>query len=513
MGAGPAPRASIGTSVLFNSYLFLFVFFPFVVAGFFALGRWAGQAPAIWFLLMASLIFYGWPAPEYVLLIGASIGINYWFGRALARRGGGLLLACAIGVNLAALAYFKYANFISGNIEALSGYRLLGAPVALPTGISFFTFTQIAYLVDVAGRQASEYRFAPYALFVSYFPHLIAGPILHHRDLIPQFDRPSTFRLRLPHVVTALTFFSIGLTKKVLADSMAPFVSEIFHMAASGDAHISLLDAWSGAIGYAFQLYLDFSGYSDMAVGLSRVFGVSLPYNFLSPYQAPDIIEFWRRWNISLSNFLRDYLYIPLGGNRLGPRRRYLNLMLTMLLGGLWHGASWTFVLWGGIHGAYLLVNHAFRALWPRAGTGVSRLGPALTFLCVVLAWVPFRAESLSASLRLWQAMFGANAFNKTDVLFQAALGPLGDLLSLFGYVSTRGANRTWLVFLMLVMFTAPNSVEIAEGTWRTRQVRHWLMPKPGYRLSPVFGALLGLMFGACLGFLGAPSEFLYFRF
>ncbi len=500
--------------MLFNSYPFLLVFFPAVVIGFFALARSAGQSAAIWFMLIASLVFYGWAAPEYIFLIGASIIVNYLFGRAIARRSqGGLLLATAIGANLAALAYFKYANFLSDNFEALTGYRLLAEPVALPTGISFFTFTQIAYLVDVARRQASEYQFAPYALFVSYFPHLIAGPILHHRDLIPQFDRASTFRPHLPHIVTALTFFSIGLTKKLLADSMAPYVGEIFHMAAHGQAHISLLDAWSGAIGYAFQLYLDFSGYSDMAIGLSRVFGVSLPYNFLSPYQAPDIIEFWRRWNISLSNFLRDYLYIPLGGNRRGARRRYCNLMLTMLLGGLWHGANWTFVLWGAIHGAYLLVNHGVRALMPGPRPGRRLVGRILTFICVVLAWVPFRAESLSASLRLWQAMFGANAFNKTDVMFQAALGPLGDLLGLFGYVSARGANRAWLVLLMLVMFSAPNSVEIAEGIWPIGSARRWFTPRQGYRLHPAFGVVLGLMFGICLGFLGAPSEFLYFRF
>jgi alginate O-acetyltransferase complex protein AlgI len=507
--------------VLFNSYIFILAFFPVACLGFFALGRYATADAAVWFLFAASVLFYGWANPKYIVLLLLSIAVNFVLGRAIShsddrrRR----LLILGISLNLLALCYFKYANFISDNLALVTGFRPFTATVELPAGISFFTFTQIAYLADTYQQKPADYRLSYYGLFVSYFPHLIAGPILHHRNLIPQFFKASTFRPNLRNFAVASTYFTIGLAKKLLADSMSLYVAEIFRLAGSSGAHLSVLDAWTGAIGYGLQLYLDFSGYSDMAVGLSRFFGVTLPFNFLSPYRADSIIEFWRRWNISLSHFLRDYLYIPLGGNRLGRARRAINIMITMVLGGLWHGASWNFALWGGIHGVYLLINHAFRAALRRLGWTGQWPWPVLcgavllSFVAVTLAWVPFRADTFSASVRLWAAMLGAHAINKTDVLFQAHLGPFADLASLFGYTADRGANRIFLVVMLLIIFFAPNSVEIAEGHGRNNRLVTWFGLPPAWRLHPAFAIILGLIFGSCLSLLNAPSEFLYFRF
>jgi D-alanyl-lipoteichoic acid acyltransferase DltB (MBOAT superfamily) len=515
-----AQRIVPAAIVLFNSYEFIGVFFPIVCLGFFGLAQFTTRTLAVEFLFAASLVFYAIASPDNIGLLLASIAVNFVFGRMIpssphAKR----WLVAGVGFNLLALGYFKYANFISDNIAFLTGFRPLTRAVELPAGISFFTFTQIAYLADTYQQKPFDYRFSYYGLFVSYFPHLIAGPILHHRNLIPQFLQESTFRPRLRNFVPACTFFTIGLCKKLLADSLSLYVAEIFRMAGDPVVHLSVLDAWTGAIGYGLQLYLDFSGYSDMAVGLSRFFGVTLPFNFLSPYKADCIIEFWRRWNISLSHFLRDYLYIPLGGNRLGRRRRAINLMITMVLGGLWHGASWNFAIWGGIHGFYLLINHAFRFVVgnrfdpPRWRRPLAYAAVPLTFACVTLAWVPFRAESLSSALHLWAAMFGAHAFNKTDVLFQAHLGPLADILALFGYTGNRGANRIFLLMLLVIVFTAPNSVEIADGHWRPNRLASWLGLRPSMRLHPAFAVALGLLFGGCLSLLNSPSEFLYFRF
>jgi len=335
--------------MLFNSYPFLLGFLPVTLIGFFAIGRVSRPGAAAW-LTLASLVFYGWWSPAYVALLLASIAFNYTLGAriararardepALARR----LLIAAVTIDLATLGYFKYANFFLDTLTTVSGITLPAARVILPLGISFFTFTQIAFLVDAYRGIAREYNPIHFALFVTYFPHLIAGPILHHKEMMPQFARP---RIYVPHagnLAVGATIFAIGLFKKtVLADRIAPFVAPVFDGAAATPP--TLLVAWGGALAYTFQLYFDFSGYSDMAIGLSRLFGVQLPLNFASPYKSRSIIEFWRRWHMTLSRFLRDYVYFALGGNRRGRLRRYVNLFLTMLLGGLWHGAGWTFV-------------------------------------------------------------------------------------------------------------------------------------------------------------------------
>src|SRR5688572_7644277 len=346
--------------MLFNSPEFIFGFFPITVAIFFWLARYSHVWAAGW-LAVASLIFYGWWNPAYVLLLLASIAFNYCGGVYIARlvRDGKRtqakpLLVVAIGADLALLCYYKYANFFLQVSSDLAGTNLSLGTIILPLGISFFTFTQIAFLVDAYRGYAKEYNFVHYCLFVTYFPHLIAGPVLHHKEMMPQFQQAGTYRINSEDVAVGMTFFVIGLFKKaVLADGIAPYASPLFADPGQPD----FFSAWGGALAYTFQLYFDFSGYSDMAIGLSRVLGVKLPLNFNSPYKAVNIIDFWRRWHITLSRFLRDYLYISLGGNRKGPTRRYVNLFVTMLLGGLWHGASWSMVVWGALHGLYLVLN------------------------------------------------------------------------------------------------------------------------------------------------------------
>jgi len=359
--------------VLFNSHEFIFVFVPVALAGFFLIARLGARLAAAW-LCLASLFFYGWWNPRYVALLVASTALNYVVGRAIgfrvahgrAREARRILIG-GIAIDLVVLGYFKYAGFFVQTANDVLHTDVV-VSIVLPLGISFFTFTQISFLVDAYRGRVPRYDPVHYALFVTYFPHLIAGPILHHGEMIPQFERPSTYRFAYENISVGLTIFFIGLFKKVvLADGIGAQVAPIFDAPAAG-VQLTFLEAWVGALCFAFQLYFDFSGYSDMAIGVSRLFGITLPLNFHSPYKAANIREFWRRWHMTLSRFLRDYLYIPLGGSRVAVPRRYVNIMITMLLGGLWHGAGWTFVVWGGLHGIYLVVNHAWQALRRRLG-------------------------------------------------------------------------------------------------------------------------------------------------
>lgn len=327
--------------MLFNSFLFLMVFLPAVLGGFYIFSRINRRLAVLW-LGISSLVFYALGSPpEHVLVLLGSIAANWLFGRAIIHQRSFKKLWLTLGVifNLGLLGWFKYSLFLAG---------ILGTEewpsIALPLGISFYTFTQIAFLVDEY-RSPRPYSMTDYFLFVTYFPHLIAGPILNHAQTIPQFEDPRRLRVSAQDVAAGLSIFAIGLCKKcILADHFAIYADQVFSTATSVPS-LFMIEAWFGAIAYTLQIYFDFSAYSDMAVGISLLFGIRLPQNFNSPYQATSIIDFWRRWHISLSSFLRDYLYIPLGGNRKGPARRYINLLLTMLLGGLWHGAGWTFLV------------------------------------------------------------------------------------------------------------------------------------------------------------------------
>ena len=348
--------------MLFNSFPFVFLFLPIVLIAFFEVGRRRRYDLAAWLLGAASLFFYGWWDPAFLPLLLISVVFNYLVGRGIASRREEHVrrILCAVGivVNLSALAYYKYADFAIDSINQLTGLRFPPPRVTLPIGISFFTFTQIAYLVDTLRGLAREYKFSHYLLFVTYFPHLIAGPILHHGEMMPQFQKTRTYELDWENLAVGSAIFVIGLFKKVcIADGVAaPYVVPVFSHA---HTHLGIVEGWAGALAYTFQLYFDFSGYSDMAIGISRMFNITLPLNFDSPYKARSIIDFWRRWHMTLSRFLREYLYIPLGGNRRGSLRRYLNVWITMALGGLWHGANWTFVFWGFYQGVLLCIYRA----------------------------------------------------------------------------------------------------------------------------------------------------------
>lgn len=414
--------------MLFNSLTFVLAFFPLTVVVFFILGSRSTLLASLW-LSGASLFFYGWWNASFVGLLIASVIFNYCVGYLIGRQSDKVnryrrtLLIFAVTADLLLLAYFKYSDFLADLANKIFGSAPNFGYIILPLGISFFTFTQIAFLVDTYQKKVNEFNFPRYLLFVTYFPHLLAGPILHHGQIMPQFAERSTYKIDWKNISVGMTIFVIGLSKKIfVADFFGSISTPIFTDAQHGAQPVMIV-AWVGVIAYTLQLYFDFSGYSDMAIGLSLFFNVKLPLNFNSPYKATSIIDFWARWHMTLSVFLRDYLYIPLGGNRRGKVRRYLNLVATMLLGGLWHGAGWTFIVWGGLHGFYLVVNHGFRALasrmeWRnRFGRAGEVAGAVITFLSVVIAWVFFRADSFATASLMLHGMAGSTGLWRTGGL------------------------------------------------------------------------------------------------
>lgn len=517
--------------MLFNSHAFLFLYLPLTLIVFFRLGAYSHRLAAAW-LGAASLFFYGYWNPAYVGLLLASIFFNYGIGIALARehdagnpRRKNLILAAGVGLDLALLGYYKYANFFLDSANQLLGAGWTLQDIILPLGISFFTFTQIAFLVDAWSGKAREYNFIHYLLFVTYFPHLIAGPVLHHKEMMPQFAQPETYRLSWENMAVGLTFLFAGMFKKVvIADSLAVHATPVFSAAEAGEA-LTFFAAWKGTVAYTLQLYFDFSGYSDMAIGLSRMFGVKLPLNFDSPYRAANIIDFWRRWHMTLSRFLRDYLYIPLGGSRKGPALRYVNLMATMLLGGLWHGAGWTFVIWGGLHGIYLVINHAWQKLWVRPidrwwSRAIAR---AITLLAVMIAWVFFRAETFEGAMHMLAAM------TNLPTTLHGRIGPVEGWLGVLGmqfqggYVAAEHyVDLAWLVFWVAFLWVLPNTQQwmarfaptigvsderLAPPTWPNFWRRFLWQPNAAWAV-----AAAGLAIVSILG-MSRISEFLYFQF
>lgn len=405
--------------MLFSTFEFLFVFLPLVVVGFVLLARtrW-GAASRVW-LVLASLAFYAvWRIEHLPLLVGSTVA-NFLLGHLICRaeehRLRSALLAVGLTLNLGLLGYFKYAGFFAANLEGLGVGGMSLPQIALPLGISFFTFQQIAYLVDVWRERVAERRFLDYAFFVSFFPQLVAGPIVHHREMLTQLKQKSFGQIRASNVAVGLSLFAIGLAKKlVIADELGSFADPVF---GESDAGVVLgsSDAWIGLLAYTGQLYFDFSGYCDMATGLARLFGLLLPLNFFSPYKAASIIDFWRRWHITLSRFLRDCLYIPLGGNRVSKGRHFVNLGVVMFLGGLWHGAAWTFAFWGLLHGVFLAINNIWRSLlgerWAELrNKSLYRFGSwALTMAAVMMAWAFFRSGSFESAGRLLASLFSGS--------------------------------------------------------------------------------------------------------
>lgn len=433
---------------------------------------------AIGVTALASVVFYGLHDPRFVPLMLASIVINFFLGKKIQLHAGSThakrLLQLALALNIGTLFIFKYLVFSVLAINELAGLSLAVPAIVLPIGISFYTFTQVAYLVDCWRGRAHDYRFMDYMLFVTFFPHLIAGPILQHSPFMAQIENGKFARPALPRVYIGVVFFIIGLSKKVLiADSLSPLVSTVFDNAATA----TFYDAWLGALLYTLQLYYDFSGYSEMAVGLALWMNLRIPINFNSPYKANSIIDFWRRWHISLSYFLRNYLYIPLGGSRVSPARHYVNLFITMLLGGIWHGAGWTYVLWGAMHGGYLVINHA----WRKHGVPLHRfVARGITFIAIVVAWVVFRAKSLEDAMLLLGAMF---TFKGTAFLLTYTYSPL--------WISAAVAA------LLLWTQTMPNTQQMA------------IRRNP----SKLFAFALAWALLFSIFSLSHPSEFLYFQF
>lgn len=519
--------------MLFNSPEFLFVFLPAVILGFLLLQKFGFHTGQIRFLVVVSLIFYGWWNWQLLALLVGSVIANYIFASYLMQRRRRVVLIVAIAANLAALAWFKYAHFLADTVNQVTSTTIDLGDIALPLAISFFTFQQIAYLVDIHLGLTSERSFSRYALFVVFFPQLVAGPIVHHSEMLPQF-RSKALRINTENLSIGLAIFALGLFKKVMiADSVGVYSDLVFSSAAHGTP-ITMLTAWFGVASFALEIYFDFSGYSDMAIGLARIFGVRLPINFNSPYKATSIIDFWQRWHITLSRFLRDYLYVPLGGNRKGSSRRYINIMIVMLIGGLWHGAAWTFVFWGALHGAFIAFNHIWRAIRRKLlpsdftlgwfGVFISR---ALTLVAVLFAWTYFRAESWESAGVIASGLVGLNGFflPESYEILLGANAPLFQSLGVtFGVEPDAEAYPTLERLLTVAgIFVAtlclPNTLEwmknfkpaLAEIQTTTRSLPKWVLWKPNTLTGLVTAVLLLVSFSTFL--TADQNAFIYFQF
>ncbi|MEB3279097.1 MAG: MBOAT family protein [Lyngbya sp.] len=529
--------------MLFNSPEFIFFFMPIVLLVFFFIGHkqlnivGLQLEASIFWLVCASLFFYGWWNPPYLILIVISIAFNYicgsYLSHHLADRYSSKKLFLVLGVcfNLALIGYYKYANFFLSNINHLIGYNISISSVILPLGISFYTFQQIAYLVDAYRGETKEYNFLNYSLFVTFFPQLIAGPIVHHKDILHQFRQDYIYRFSSQCLSIGLTVFIAGLFKKVVfADRIAAFSTPVFAAASQG-VTLTFSEAWAGALAYTLQLYFDFSGYSDMAIGIAYMFGIRLPLNFDSPYKAVSIVDFWRRWHITLSNFLRDYLYIPLGGNRKGKIRRHINLMMTMLLGGLWHGAGWTFIFWGGLHGVYLVINHQYRSFRRSIGQDTKQdgwflrgIGWLVTFLAVMVSWIFFRADSFQSALSILSSMIGLNGISLPE-FWEPYLSFMKNWgVDFQGFTVNVGISQKYAVFgitcLLLVAWFTPNTQQ-----WMGKYSPALTPPsdeligisnlwkKIQWQPNKLWSSILGLITAVTLLGMTRVSEFLYFQF
>jgi D-alanyl-lipoteichoic acid acyltransferase DltB (MBOAT superfamily) len=433
--------------MVFSSHSFI-LFLLVAVSCYWIAGR-LNRGLAKYVVIAFSILFYAYWKPAYTLVLLGSIVANFALARAILalsnRRLAVWLVVAGVAANLLTLGYYKYFAFLVTTLNVFVEHPLPVPDILLPIGISFFTFQQIGFLVDYHRGRVDTPRFSDYLFIVSFFPHSIAGPIVRIGELQPILVARSEWRLRADELAVGFTIFAIGLFKKtVLVDPIAQYIDALYLAAAQGQP-IGFVDGWVAGTAYGFQIYFDFSGYSDMAIGLAYLFGVKLPVNFFSPYRAASIREFWRRWHITLSRFLRDYLFIPLGGSRHGLPRTVAALMVTMTLGGLWHGANWTFVVWGALHGAYLAANHAARRL-DLAGRVPGRLRPVakvlsvlLTFAAVSFAWVFFRADSMATALVLAQAMLGFSGWHAVAT---------SQLISM-------------LPFYCLIVWAMPNTLEV----------------------------------------------------
>ena len=491
--------------MLFNSQIFLFLFLPITATGFIYLVRAGWVKGALIWGVFASLFFYGWWNPPYVLLIIASMVFNYTIGLSISklhdRRVSEQILATGITINLVTLGYFKYYNFFAANLTQILEHDYSVDQILLPLAISFFTFQQIAFLVETYRNQSQFPDIVSYSFFVSFFPQLIAGPIARHYEILPQITQTLRKQVNQQNVLIGLSIFTIGLFKKVaIADRLAESINPIYESSKTVDV-VQFWEGWTATFGYYFQIYFDFSAYSDMAMGLGLIFGVRLPQNFNSPYKVTSIIDFWRCWHITLSRFLRDYLYIPLGGSRMGAVRYYRNLLVVMILGGLWHGAAWSFVLWGTVHGILLILNHIWRKFAAERFVDSltwNTLAWGLTTVCVALTWVLFRTETVSSTFEIYKAISGLNGAGSLEAHYE----PLALIAVL------------WLWVLAL-----PNTIEffgkriahehfgIAYSTERRSLIRLAWSP------TKTWSAIFALLFFWSAINVQDVAEFIYFQF
>ena len=472
--------------MLFNSIEFLFIFLPITFFIYFGLNKLKLVKMATAWLVIASLSFYSYWKLEYLPILLVSMLFNYSVGSTLTsdnklRINKRFIMIFAIIMNIALLAYYKYFDFIIENINSIFKQDFNYMNILLPLAISFFTFQQIAYIVDSYEGKTKEYDFLTYALFVTFFPQLIAGPIVHHKEMMPQFEKLRNRFINHKNISIGLFLLSIGLFKKVMiADYFSIFVRGTF----DGLAVMTFFESWCASIAYTFQLYFDFSGYCDMAMGIGYLFNIVLPQNFNSPYKAVNIQDFWRRWHMTLSRFLRDYIYIPMGGNRKGTIKTYTNLFITFLIGGLWHGANWTFVIWGALHGFAMCIHR----LWKNFNFKMPHfVAVIITFLFANFTWVYFRASSIEVGNKIISSMLGLNGFAPIVIdklRFSFENGSLK--LSLLLLIST-----------IILVFFIKNSVEFAK-----KFKQNWIF----------FSATLILLTISILS-INKVSEFLYFQF
>ena len=485
--------------MLFNSYEFIFLFLPFTFFIYFYLNKKRLTEVAKGFLVLSSLFFYSWWNVIYLPLILGSMVFNYCFGVELNKENSKIskkfILILGVAANLMLLGYFKYSDFFISNVNFIFNTQIPHLNLLLPLAISFFTFQQIAYLVDSAmGGGTKQYDFLNYCLFVTFFPQLIAGPIVHHKEMMPQFANVRNKIINYKNIALGLFIFSIGLFKKVvIADSFAVWATNGFDKATV----LNLFEAWATSLSYTFQLYFDFSGYCDMAIGAALLFNIKLPINFNSPYKALNIQDFWRRWHITLSRFLRDYIYIPLGGNRRGRLRTYANLMATFIIGGIWHGAGWTFVFWGFLHGVALVIHR----IWSELSFKMNKiLAWFITFNFINITWIFFRAKDWDDALKILKGMFGLSGIVLPNFL-EAKLGFLTKYgVGFDGFIARIGDKSTILFLLLgfILVLAFKNSIEKMIS------------------FQPSYQKIIKLIFILLLSFysmIAVKTEFLYFNF
>ncbi|HIP27470.1 MAG TPA: MBOAT family protein [Flavobacteriaceae bacterium] len=495
--------------MLFNSYIFIFAFLPITFFIYFYLNKKRLTEASKGFLVFSSLFFYSWWNIIYLPIILSSILFNYLIGSILSKSSEGekkfrkrSVLLFGIILNILLLAYFKYSDFFIENINFIANAQIDLLKLTLPLAISFFTFQQIAYLVDSYRGETKEYDFLNYSLFVTFFPQLIAGPIVHHKEMMSQFTTKKNKIINYTNISLGLFIFSIGLFKKVvIADTFAVWATAGFDTAET----LNLIEAWATSLSYTFQLYFDFSGYADMAIGAALLFNIKLPINFNSPYKALNIQDFWKRWHITLSRFLRDYIYIPLGGNRKGSMRTYNNLLATFIIGGIWHGAGWTFIFWGLLHGLALVMHRAWQFLGYKMN---SVLAWFITFNFINIAWVFFRARNWDDAIKVLSSMFDLSNIVLTEKLTNKLvfLSEYGIIFSnVTEHIGDGSKVLNWIIggFILILIFKNSNQKVVSSTLTNVNSLTV---------IHAVYFAIL-FMFSILYMSMSTYTEFIYFNF